>query len=102
MATSTYTIQIDDDLRKKGEMIFNRFDLDLDEAINLFVKKSVEADNIPFMIEEDIDLDAPYTEEEEALCYSPSNVAAVLEGVKSLDAGKGIKITTNDLLARLN
>ena len=93
MANSTLTIQIDETLKEKGEILFNRFGLSITDAINLFLSKSVEEDNLPFDLDEDFDLDGPYSAEEDALLYSPSNVAAILEAKKSLDEGKGISMT---------
>jgi len=97
MATSTLTIQIDEGLKEKGEMLFNRFGLDIADAINLFVRKSVEEDKIPFEVKEDFDLDGPYTEEEEALFYSPSNIAAIMDGVRELNEGKVVTFTSDEL-----
>ena len=99
MATSTLTIQIDDNLKEKGEAVFSRFGLNFTEALNLFVRKSVEEDKIPFESEDVFDLDGPYTEEEEALLYSPENVTEILERVKRLDAGEGITFEWDEFKA---
>ena len=97
MAESTLMIKIDEDLMKKGEIVFNRFDLDFTSAFKLFVQKSVETDDISFLIKEDEDLDGPYTEEEEALFYSQENMKAVDEGIKSLEEGRVTEITLDEL-----
>ena len=97
MATSTLTIQIDENLKEKGEAVFSRFGLNFTEALNLFVRKSVEEDKIPFESEDVFDLDGPYTEEEEARLYSPESIADILERVKRLDAGEGVTYTLDEL-----
>src|SRR5215469_14129290 len=99
--TTSLTIQIDNDLKEKAESLFSRFGLNMTEAINLFVRKSVDEDRFPFEIEDDFDLDGPYTEEEDAILYHPKNVAAILEGFKQLDEGKGIEVTVEELRAMI-
>jgi len=97
MAESTLMIKIDDDLEKKCEIVLNRFDLNITSAFKLFAQKIVKTEDLSFLIEDEEDLDGPYTEEEEALCYSPENVTAVLAGVKSLDEGRSVEITLDEL-----
>jgi len=97
MAESTLMIKIDDDLEKKCEIVLNRFDLNITSAFKMFAQKIVETEDISFMLEEEEDLDAPYTEEEEALFYSPENMKAVDEGIKSLEEGRVVEITLDEL-----
>ena len=99
MATSTLTIEIDDNLKEKGEVFFGKFGLDISEAFSLFISKSLEENKLPFKLNEESDLDGPYTEEEEAHFYRPSNVAAILEAKKSLEEGKGIEMTMDEFRA---
>ena len=92
------TIQIDAELKEKAEILFNRAGVNVTSVIQRFVEKCVNDGIIPVeTIEEDFDLDGPYTFEEEALFYSPSNVAAILKAAKSLDEGKGIVMTIDEL-----
>ena len=102
MAESTLMIKIDDDLEKKCENVLNRFDLNITSAFKMFAQKIVDTEDISFMLEEEEYLDGSYTEEEEALFYSPENVAAVLAGVKSLDEGRSVEITLDELRDMLN
>jgi len=99
MATSTLMIEIDDNLKEKGEILFNRFGLDITDAFNMFIRKSVEENKLPFDIDDEFDLDGPYTEEEEARFYRPSNVNAILEAKKSLEEGNGISMTMEEFRA---
>ena len=97
MAESTLMIKIDDDLGKKCEIVLNRFDLNITSAFKLFAQKIVETEDLSFLIENEEDLDGPYTEEEEALFYSPENMKAVLEGVRQLDEGETVTYTVEEL-----
>ena len=96
MAESTLMIKIDDDLEKKCEIVLNRFDLNITSAFKMFAQKIVETEDISFILEEE-DLDGPYTEEEEALFYSPENMKAVLEGVRQLEGGETVTYTVEEL-----
>ena len=51
--------------------------------------------------DDDTDIDTPYSQEEEALLYHPKNVDEILQAVKSLDEGKGIKKTVAELRAMI-
>ena len=97
MAESTLMIKIDDDLEKKCEIVLNRFDLNITSAFKMFAQKIVDTEDISFMLEEVEDLDGPYTEEEEALFYSPENMKAVDKGIKSLEEGRVVEITLDEL-----
>ena len=90
------TIQMDDELKERAEHYYSERGLDLSEAICSLLHRSIESEE-----EDDFDLDGPYTEEEEALCYSPSNVAVILERVKQLDAGNRVEVTIEGLRAMI-
>ena len=51
--------------------------------------------------DDDTDIDTPYSKKEEALLYHPKNVDEILQAVKSLDEGKGIKKTVAGLRAMI-
>ena len=101
MAEIIITIPIDAELKKQGDVLFNRLGLDMVKAITMFVRKTVEDEMLPFDVNNDVYLDGPYTKEEDALLYSPSNVAAILESVRKLDEGKKVLVSLDELEAMI-
>ncbi|MCL1893027.1 MAG: type II toxin-antitoxin system RelB/DinJ family antitoxin [Holophagaceae bacterium] len=50
MAQTELLVQIDDNLKKSGEELFNSLGMSLSTAINVFVSQSVRLGKIPFEI----------------------------------------------------
>ena len=50
MATINVTIRMDEELRKKANVLFDDLGLSLNQAINIFVKQAVREQRIPFVI----------------------------------------------------
>lgn len=44
------TIRVDKDLKKNAESLFNRLGMNMSTAINVFLRKSVNEDAIPFAV----------------------------------------------------
>ena len=88
MPSTAVTIEMDDYLIEKAETYFREMGLNLSSGICLLVKERVARD-------ED-DLDAPYTEEEERMFYSPENIAHVKEGIRQAEEGKVTTMSFDD------
>ena len=54
MATSNINVRVDSELKKKAEELFNELGLNLTTAINIFLRKSVNYDGIPFEVKKEI------------------------------------------------
>ena len=76
MATTSVTIRMDADLKKRVEALFNDMGLTMTTAITLFTKAVVRQNKIPFEIVGD-----PF--------YSESNQSRLKEAIVNLNAGKG-------------
>jgi DNA-damage-inducible protein J len=50
MASSLVQIRVDEDLKNQATDIFEKLGLDLPTAFRMFLKKSVEANGIPFSV----------------------------------------------------
>ena len=48
MATTTITIRIDEELKKKAEALFNEIGMSTTTAFTIFIKASVRQQRIPF------------------------------------------------------
>ena len=92
---TSLTIQLDDDLKARLDALASERGQSLLDTVYNLLNRNIEIDD------EDIDLDGPYTEEEEALLYSPENVEAILKAAKELDEGKGILVTVEELRAMI-
>ena len=46
--TSTYSIKMDSDIKKHSESLYNALGLNLTTAINVFLRKSIQAGGFPF------------------------------------------------------
>jgi len=89
MATSTLTIQIDDDLRERAEMYYNGKGLDLSKAICSLLYQSIA--------KTDLELDPPYTDQD--IFYSKRNIQAIMDGIESCKKGRIIEKTMEELRA---
>ena len=88
MATSTLTIQIDDNLRERVESFYGERGIDLSKAICNLLYRSIE--------QEDND-DPPYTDHD--IFFSDSNVAAIMDSIESCKQGRVIEKTMKELRA---
>ena len=61
--TSNYTWEIDTELRDQGEALFDSLGIDLETAINVFLRKAVSVGGFLF----DVDIDFPNDDTVEAL-----------------------------------
>jgi DNA-damage-inducible protein J len=82
MATTSVTVRMDEDLKKRVEILFEDMGLNMTTAITLFAKAVVKQNKIPFEIKGD-----PF--------WSESNQAHLREAIAALNAGKGV---THDLI----
>jgi len=73
-------IRMDDQLKKQFEEFCSNVGLTMSAAFNVFAKTSVRQQKIPFEITTTTDN-----------FYSDSNMKFLLEGIKQLDAGKGVE-----------
>ena len=48
MAQTNLTIQIDEDIKREAETLFNRIGLNMSSAINVFFRQAIRAQTIPF------------------------------------------------------
>ena len=46
--TSTFSIRLDSDIKKQSESLYNALGLNLTTAINVFLRKSIQAGGFPF------------------------------------------------------
>ena len=46
--TSTFSIKMDSDIKKQSESLYNALGLNLTTAINVFLRKSIQAGGFPF------------------------------------------------------
>ena len=88
MATSTLTINIDDNLRERAESFYSERGIDLSKAIcNLLYRSIGQEDND----------DPPYTDHD--IFYSSSNIVALMDSIKSGKEGKFVEKTMDELRA---
>jgi DNA-damage-inducible protein J len=50
MATANINVRTDAELKAKAQQIFESIGLDLSTAVNLFLKQTVRANNLPFAV----------------------------------------------------
>lgn len=50
MATSSINVRVDENLKKDAEKLLNELGLNLSSAINIYLKKMVQTQSIPFII----------------------------------------------------
>ena len=77
MASASITIQMDENLKKQAEMLFDDMGLSMTTAFTVFTKAVVRQGKIPFEIVAD-----PF--------YSEANQARLREAVKGLETGQGV------------
>ena len=58
MATTNFSVRLDSDLKKKSEAIYGELGINLTTAINVFLRKSLNAGGFPF----DVRIDEPNRE----------------------------------------
>ena len=80
MAQTNINIRMDADLKKQFDEFCSNVGLTMSTAINVFAKTSVRLQKIPFEITTVSDN-----------FYSESNMKFLLEGIKQLNAGKGVE-----------
>lgn len=83
---TTMTIRVNSDTKRRAQLLFNELGLDMSTAVNIFLKKSVSEDRIPFelskvekpnmttrkamsRVEKSKDLVGPFKTVEEAMDY---------------------------------
>jgi DNA-damage-inducible protein J len=76
MATTSITIRMDENLKKKAEMLFEDMGLNMTTAFTIFAKAVVRQGKIPFEIVAD-----PF--------FSETNQARLLRSIAQLESGKG-------------
>ena len=91
MATTNIVIPMDTELKEKAEMLFREVGLNMATALHKYVEKCVNDGKIPT---KEMDDDPDYEDE---LFYSPSSIAAIMEGIKSLEEGRYIDMTMEEL-----
>ena len=52
--TSTFSIRLDSDIKKQSESLYNALGLNLTTAINVFLRKSIQAGGFPFDVRLDV------------------------------------------------
>ena len=92
---TTLTLHLNDDLKTRLETFASKRGQSLLESAYDILNRGFE------IAENEEDLDGPYTEEEEALFYSPENIAAIKEGIRQLESGECITMTIEELRATL-
>ena len=50
MSTANISVRTDAELKKQAQRIFESIGLDLSTAVNLFLKQTVRANNLPFVL----------------------------------------------------
>ncbi|MDR3270541.1 MAG: type II toxin-antitoxin system RelB/DinJ family antitoxin [Peptococcaceae bacterium] len=53
MKTTNYNIRVNPEIKKQAEQTFAAFGLNLSEAINIFLHKSIMVHGLPFNVRED-------------------------------------------------
>ena len=77
MSQATISIRIDSELKKNMEAVCSDLGLNIMTAFTIFAKKMVREQRVPF----DVAID-PF--------YSESNLKHLREGIKELNAGRGV------------
>ena len=94
MAHVNVVVNIDEDLRDRGEKLFDELGLDLSNAISVFISMAIREGGIPFMLTKKIDSD-PF--------YSESNMKVLRASIADMEAGRGIvRKTISELEAKEN
>ena len=77
MSQATISIRIDSELKKNMEVVCADLGLNITTAFTIFAKKMVREQRVPF----DVAID-PF--------YSESNLKHLREGIKEINAGRGV------------
>ena len=94
MAMTSLTIQMDDDLREKAESYFSGWGLDMESAINLIIRKTINEDKTPFEL---IDSDDFSNVSDDEYFKHPENITALKLSLRQLREGKVIEKTLEEL-----
>ena len=81
MSTSTITIRVDKELKKRAEEIFENIGISTTTAFTLFMKKVIRDEEIPFKLQID-----PF--------YSKENIEEIKSRIKDLDEGMNVVYNT--------
>ena len=81
MSTSTITIRVDKELKKRAEEIFENIGISTTTAFTLFMKKVIRDEEIPFKLQID-----PF--------YSKENIEEIKSRIKDLDEGMNVVYKT--------
>lgn len=81
MSTSTITIRVDKELKKRAEEIFENIGISTTTAFTLFMKKVIRDEEIPFKLQID-----PF--------YSKENIEEIKSRIKDLDEGINVVYKT--------
>ena len=84
MSTSTITIRVDKELKKRAEEIFENIGISTTTAFTLFMKKVIRDEEIPFKLQID-----PF--------QSESNLKRLKKSISQLDNGECVSKTIEDL-----
>ena len=87
---TSITIEMSDEFRQRAEDFYSKKGLALSDAIIGLITQDIDDDE---------DLDRPYSEEEDALLYSEKNVAKILKSVKQIEEGNFREISIEELRA---
>ncbi|WP_300711508.1 type II toxin-antitoxin system RelB/DinJ family antitoxin [uncultured Brachyspira sp.] len=75
-------IEIDDELKKNADELFNELGLDTNTAINIFLKKSISNQSIPFRIKRN----------KKYNFYNKENIDLLKNRYNNLKKGDGIEV----------
>ena len=93
---ASFTVRIDDDVKKEAEILFDKLGMSVSGAINIFFRQAIREQGIPFQIK------APTAEEKYNEYFNPYNMKILMESIDELKAGKGIIKTMAELEAMEN
>jgi DNA-damage-inducible protein J len=84
ISTTTINIRVDSDVKKQAQSIFGSLGLDMTTAVNVFLRKAIQARGIPFLIAEQavVDKRAPRLGGWEGKVWMADDFDAPLEDFK--------------------
>jgi DNA-damage-inducible protein J len=86
MAQSTFSIRMDEDIKKQFDIFCSSVGMNATTAFNLFARAVLRERRIPFEVTDTTD---PF--------YSSTNMAALLASIKQLEEGKVVMKTLGEL-----
>ena len=89
MAQTLVNIRMDENVKKSMEKLCNELGITISAAFNIFARKMIRENGIPFEVSAD-----PF--------YSDSNMQALEESIKQLEEGKVVVKTLKELEAMEN